>query len=220
MECFVWHVRGINDKEKQDCIRDKITESAASIVCLQETKREAFDNAYISKFCSRHLSKFCFSPSAGTSGGLLTIWNGCGFDDEIICINVFPSLSNSLLKHLISLTNIYAPSSPAEKASFVIWLYIFDVSDFENWMLVGEFNFIRSQGNRNNPGGSVSDMLVFNDLIQHLDVIDIPFECRDFTWSNMQIDPLLEKTLDWVFTSALGSAFSRHQSSTFGSNNF
>jgi hypothetical protein len=44
-------------------------------------------------------------------------------------------------------------------------------------------------------------MLLFNDLIQHLDLVDIPFMGRHFTWSNMQEDPLIEK-LDWVFTSA------------------
>jgi hypothetical protein len=43
-------------------------------------------------------------------------------------------------------------------------------------------------------------MMLFNDLIHHLDLIDIPFQGRDFTWSNMQDNTLLEK-LDWVFTS-------------------
>lgn len=39
---LVWNVRGINSQNKWDCIIDKISESAASIVCLQETKRESF----------------------------------------------------------------------------------------------------------------------------------------------------------------------------------
>lgn len=40
----------------------------------------------------------------------------------------------------------------------------------------------------------------FNDLLQHLDLVDIPFQGRNFTWSNMQDDPLLKK-LNWVLTS-------------------
>lgn len=67
--------------------------------------------------------------------------------------------------------------------------------------MVGDFNLIRSQHDRNKQAGSVSDMLLFNDLIQHLDLVDIAFEGRQYTWSNMQPDPLLEK-LDWVFTSS------------------
>jgi hypothetical protein len=44
-------------------------------------------------------------------------------------------------------------------------------------------------------------MLLFNDLIQHLDLAEISFQGRRFSWSNMQQDPLLEK-LYWVFTSS------------------
>lgn len=84
---------------------------------------------------------------------------------------------------------------------FIHWLYNLDISSYDNWALVGNFNFIRGPENRNKPGGSVSDMMLFNDLIQHLDLIDVPFEGKHYTWSNMQDDPLLEK-LDCVFTSS------------------
>lgn len=67
-------------------------------------------------------------------------------------------------------------------------------------MLAGDFNLIRSLENISHPGGSQHDMLAFNDLIQHLDLVDIPFIGKEFTWSNMQENALLEK-LDWVFTS-------------------
>jgi hypothetical protein len=68
-------------------------------------------------------------------------------------------------------------------------------------MLAGDFNLIRSSVNRNRGSGNHLDMLLFNDLNQHLDLDEIEFRGRDFTWSNMQQDPLLEK-LDWVFTSS------------------
>jgi hypothetical protein len=38
-------------------------------------------------------------------------------------------------------------------------------------------------------------------MIQVHDLEEIPLKGRNFTWSNMQNNPLLEK-LDWVFTSA------------------
>lgn len=44
-------------------------------------------------------------------------------------------------------------------------------------------------------------MMLFNDLINHLDLVDIAFQGREYTWSNMQENPLLQK-LDWVFTSS------------------
>ena len=58
-----WNIRGINDSDKWDAIRQKIEESACSIVCLQETKHSLFDSAYIWNFAPRHFDNFEFFPS-------------------------------------------------------------------------------------------------------------------------------------------------------------
>jgi hypothetical protein len=50
-----WNIRGLNLQEKWDAIRDKISESACQVLCIQETKRETFDNFYIKKFCPKSL---------------------------------------------------------------------------------------------------------------------------------------------------------------------
>lgn len=65
---LVWNVRDINSQGKWDVIHDKIAESSASVVCLQETKISLFDSFYLRNFCPRHLSKFEFFPSNGASG--------------------------------------------------------------------------------------------------------------------------------------------------------
>jgi hypothetical protein len=67
--------------------------------------------------------------------------------------------------------------------------------------IYGGFNLIRSPENRNRGGGDNNNMLLFNSIIQHLDLEEIPLKGRAFSWSNMQLDPLLEK-LDWIFTSS------------------
>jgi hypothetical protein len=72
-------------------------------------------------------------------------------------------------------------------------MYNLDTSDMEDWLVVDDFNMIRSPKNRNKLGGSATNMLLFKDLIQHLDMIDFPFEGNHFTWSNIQDDPLLVK---------------------------
>lgn len=58
-----WNVRGINSQEKWDAIRSKIMESNCDIVCLQETKRELFDLAYLKIFCPSSFNSFEFLPS-------------------------------------------------------------------------------------------------------------------------------------------------------------
>jgi hypothetical protein len=98
-------------------------------------------------------------------------------------------------------TNIYGPSSSPQKMGFVIWLMNLDTSDFDDWVLGGDFNLIRHPDNRNKPGGDIAEMNMFNELISNLNLVDIPFSGRNYSWSNMQTDPLLVK-LDWVFTSS------------------
>jgi hypothetical protein len=67
-----------------------------------------------------------------------------------------------------------------------------------NWLLVGDFNVIRSHENRNKPGGDIHEMLLFNEIIVHLDLLELPLKGKKYTWSNMQ-EHLLEQ-LDWFFT--------------------
>jgi endonuclease/exonuclease/phosphatase family metal-dependent hydrolase len=73
--------------------------------------------------------------------------------------------------------------------------------DDTDWIVMGDFNFIRNPKDRNKPGGDVTDMLLFNEAISKLGLVELPLKGRQFTWSNMQKDPLLER-LDWFFTSA------------------
>jgi hypothetical protein len=65
---------------------------------------------------------------------------------------------------------------------------------------VGDFNLIRKPEDRNSPGGSVGDMLMFNNAISSLGLVEIPLHGRKFTWTNKQNPPLLER-LDWFFSS-------------------
>lgn len=121
-----WNIRGINSEDKWLALGQKIEESACSILCLQETKREDFDTAYIRKFCPPRLNKFAFLPSIGASSGLLVAWNGSLFDGEVISQNRF-SLSlqfTSLQSHQSwILSNIYGPCVHEDKLEFINWFY-------------------------------------------------------------------------------------------------
>ena len=45
----------------------------------------------------------------------------------------------------------------------------------------------------------MNDMMLFNEIIGHLGLLELPLKGRTFTWSNMQQVPLLQQ-LDWFFT--------------------
>ena len=44
-------------------------------------------------------------------------------------------------------------------------------------------------------------MFIFNEIIGHLGLLELPLKGRRYTWSNMQDSPLLEQ-LDWFFTNS------------------
>jgi hypothetical protein len=73
--------------------------------------------------------------------------------------------------------------------------------DDMDWLVLGDFSFIRKPTDRNKPGRDVKDMLLFNEAISNLGLVELPLKGRKFTWSNMQKEPLLER-LDWFFTSS------------------
>ena len=62
-----------------------------------------------------------------------------------------------------------------------------------DWIIMGDFNFIRTPEDRNRPGGDVNEMLMFNEAISEMALIELPLKGRQFSWSNMQENPLLEK---------------------------
>jgi hypothetical protein len=96
---------------------------------------------------------------------------------------------------------VYGPCQGVERDNFVSWLYNLQIPPEANWLMLGDFNFMRSQDNINKPGGDIHDMFLFNEIIGHLGLLELPIKGRAYTWSNMQKDPLLEQ-LDWFFTSA------------------
>ena len=198
-----WNIRGCNAHEKHLALYNKVDESGCNILCLQETKREHFDSAYIRKFCPKRLNKFAFLPAVGASGGLLIVWNDSLLEGEVVFQNDF-ALSVQFTCRLSSevwyLTNVYGPCQPEKRGDFINWFAEIDIPLDTNWLVLGDFNFIRGPADRNKPGGDINDMLLFNEAISRVGLIELPLKGRQYTWSNMQQCPLLEK-LDWFFTS-------------------
>jgi exonuclease III len=120
-----WNIRGLNASDKHDAVRNKIDESGASIICLQETKLQNVDMHIIRKFAPRRYDKFDFIPSLGASGGILVLWNSAQFlgltlDKQPFGLTIsFTSQFNSAMWKL---TTVYGPCHDPERAAFVNWM--------------------------------------------------------------------------------------------------
>ena len=198
-----WNVRGVNDKEKWDPIRNKIDESDANIFCLQETKKEFFYLQFTRKFAPKKFDIFDYCPSIGASGGILVCWVSQIFSVVTLEKHHFAirlSITSAHIMESWTLVVVYGPCRQPARNVFVNWLNGLYIDDDDLWLLMGDFNFYRSEENRNRPGGNFEDSLVFNSIISQLGLIELPLKGRSYTWSNMQETPLLEQ-IDWFFTS-------------------
>ena len=57
------NVRGTNSQTRWDDLRDKIDESKCGIICLQETKKDVFDQYYLRNFSHGRFNQFANNPS-------------------------------------------------------------------------------------------------------------------------------------------------------------
>lgn len=60
-----WNIRGLNSDDKQRAVRSKITESACSIYCLQETKMNNIDHSTVRKWAPKRFNQFAYHASEG-----------------------------------------------------------------------------------------------------------------------------------------------------------
>ena len=148
-------------------------------MCLQETKCEEFDIRTIRTFCPRRFDRFAFAPSVGASGGILVIWNSGVFTGTLIEIQRFGVVVSFTSVHNAetwTLVSVYGPCDGPLRDDFVHWLYHLTIPPTEHWLLLGDFNFIRSMDNRNLPGGNVNDIFLFNEIIGHLGLLELPLK--------------------------------------------
>jgi hypothetical protein len=67
-----WNVRGLNDVVRQDTVNLLVKDTAASIVCLQETKLQNMDLGVVRRTVgAKFTSNFIVLPAAQTRGGIL-----------------------------------------------------------------------------------------------------------------------------------------------------
>lgn len=197
-----WNVRGLNSPDKHLALSNAINSSGCDVICIQESKMQSFDASMLKMLCPKRFDSFAFIPAIGASGGIITIWcsnvfDGTVFLSEQFALGVeFTSKQSSLHWKLV---NVYGPCQGDRRHLFTNWLFEMNIPSTEDWLILGDFNYIRLPDNRNKPGGDVNDMFTFNDFIHEQRLTELPIKGRNFTWSNMQQDPLLEQ-LDWFFT--------------------
>ena len=197
-----WNIHGLNSSDKQLALSNAITVSGCAVIFLRESKMSCFDDSSLKALCPKLFDKFAYIPSRDASGGIIMIWNSHLFTGRVFLSEHFAlgvEFTATQSGHRWKLVNVYGPCQGEPRAIFTSWLFDLNIPTSEDWLILGDFNYIRSPDNRNKPGGSVQDMFTFNDFIREQNLTELPIKGRAYTRSNMQRQPLLEQ-LDWFFT--------------------
>jgi exonuclease III len=115
VKVLCWNIRGINPNQKWVSIKSKIQECSCDLVCLQEMKRESFDQKYIKNIYPSDFDCFDYVPSERNSGGIIIVWKSSRFLGQWIYQNKFAlsiELTSTMSGSSWILTNIYAPCTP------------------------------------------------------------------------------------------------------------
>ena len=196
-----WNVRGLNDSIKCGNVLAELLSALPDVVLLQETKLQSISPFKLRSFLPRRLHGFSYNSSNGSAGGILTAWNSTTFT-----LVTSASTPHTITSHLsttssdlsLFITNVYAPTSPEFRPSFLEELASISPNPSSPWLLLGDFNMICYPHEKNNDNFHQSEVEAFNDCINSMCLIELPLIDRQYTWSNNCSTPTVER-LDRAF---------------------
>jgi hypothetical protein len=151
---------------------------------------------------------YAFLPAVGVAGGAVTSWRRDLWNVSSACIRRF-SVTTKMSPadgHGAPwwLTNVYGPSTRADKQPFLQELRDGRASCPGPWMVCGDFNLIYMASDKNNGRLHRGLMRRFREVIDDLQLDEIHLSGRLFTWSNGRDHPTMERldrafaTVEWL----------------------
>jgi exonuclease III len=193
-----WNVRGANSIARQQEIKQLISVCKPDLICLQETKLQVVNISMIRNTLGLDFNNnFVFLPADGTRGGILIaartsfllLQNSFTTNHSIIV-----SLVDNKCNRTWMVTGVYGPQGELEKKMFIRELKGLKHSTSDNWLLMGDFNPIYKEEDKNTNRLNRRLMLIFRRALNHMEVKEVNLTGRRYTWSNGQQNP----TLTWI----------------------
>ncbi|GMJ09856.1 hypothetical protein HRI_004654800 [Hibiscus trionum] len=187
-----WNIRGLGRSEKASAVRRLFLQKKPKILFLQETKMQVFSISLFRRLGVKHDLDKIFSPSEGSAGGLMCVWDKDFFSvsDKVVArrfIALFGQIKGSQVPY--GFLNIYGSSVESEKASFFTELKSFMENYQVTWVLGGDFNAYLSAEEKIGISVNRISIEVFKSFIQELQLADLPLLGGTFTWSNNREPP-------------------------------
>jgi hypothetical protein len=170
-------------------------------------------------------SEFAYLPASATRGGILIAARESLVqitDPQVGCFSVTVRINHCGGDLSWWLTSVYGPQTDGDKALFMDELEAIRDACPGPWAVVGDFNLILDDTDKNNTRINRRNMSLFRRVVDSLELRDMYLHGRLYTWSNERSNPMLVKldrllaSLDWeelfpyCFLEALSSDVSVH----------
>lgn len=174
---LTWNVRGCNNIKNRRNIKSHIRNNNVNLLCLQETKCSTWDNSKKNSIWDANSHGWIEVPPIGLSGGLLITW------DLDLYQHISHSISNNWIvfkghikntETTFIIINVYAPQAAMSKAS--LWEKLSGVLNSSIDLpicLMGDFNSVTEEADRENCLHSDIDTNIFNSFIENNDLVII-----------------------------------------------
>jgi len=199
----LWNCRGVSKKGMSTMLKDILRDQEVDFVGLQETMRKHYPDKFFRKIDYGKNFAWHWIPSNGKSGGIL-----CGVNLDRFEVLKFIEGSFSVnaivqdkkTKRTLSLVTVYGPAHEEKREYFLTELSQICSSKKHPMLLGGDFNILRFSSDKNKSfiGNKATDL--FNWVINTHELRDLPLNGGNYTWSNNQQLPTLER-LDRILIS-------------------
>ncbi|KAK8698524.1 hypothetical protein V6N13_114636 [Hibiscus sabdariffa] len=180
-------------REKKAAVRNLLRVNGPRVTFLQETKLPCIEDKLVRYLCGHNQDYgLMFSPSEGSSSGLVTFWDQKFFDMESSFVHrSYIILQGFLLpmKTKCALVNIYAPNDHGERLIVFNDLSV-KLSQLNILVLIGgDFNIVLNSDEKIGGPTNKSAMFAFSAFINSLNLVDPLFK-----WPN-SIQSILPKSI-------------------------
>ena len=196
-----WNVRGANDKDKRKVIKAFLKSNKVDLVCLQETKIHKMTRGVVRSLGPSIFSKWGNLNSEGVLGGIVVFWDNKVLQLQDLEVGKFyvSCLFRNMEDNIAwCFTGVYGPTRTQDREDFWVELGAIRGLWGGSWCVAGDFNAIRFLEECSKGGSLNSAMRRFSEVLEDLELRDLPLQGGIFTWSggrNNQIKSRLDRFL-------------------------
>ena len=185
LKIFSWNVRGANNPDKKNVIRNFIRSQRVDLVFLQETKIQGMSLADARSFGVGRLAEWKVVEAEGIAGGILVSWDKRKL--ELVEVELGHFSVTCMFKNVEdgfqwAFTGVYGLVERCKREMF--WEEFGSLKGLWEgpWCIGGDFNLVISPNERNTEGRLSHSMRRFTEVINELGLRDLPLQGGPFTW--------------------------------------